>query len=151
MEYSDSIEIAVTPAIAFAVITDLPAMGHFSPENTGGHWVAGSGGPARGARFLGSNTRGTSSWITKVKVTTFDPPSEFAFEVRYKTYRVARWKFTIDLTRTGCRVTETWKDRRNWFRRRAADSDGFKRVEFTKQSIRETLEKLKSELESPYA
>jgi hypothetical protein len=147
MDYTDSIEIAVAPATAFAAITDLCSMGRFSPENTGGEWMDGANGPTLGASFKGNNTRDSSSWSTVAKVTLFAPPTSFAFEVTYKVFKIARWEYSIESTPTGCRVSESWTDRRNSLMRRSGDSNGFTRAEFTKDSIRTTLEQLKRELE----
>jgi hypothetical protein len=151
MDYSDSIDIAVAPMTAFAAVTDLCAMGRFSPENTGGDWMDGAKGAALGARFKGSNTRDSSTWSTVAKVTSFDPPTSFAFEVTYKVFKIAHWEYSIETTATGCHVTESWTDRRNALMRRSGDSDGFSRAEFTKSSIRTTLEQLKRELETSAA
>jgi hypothetical protein len=148
MDYSDSIDIAVAPSAAFAAVTDLCAMGRFSPENTGGEWIDGANEPALGASFKGSNTRESSTWSTVAKVTSFKAPTSFAFEVTYKVFKIARWEYSIESTPTGCRVTESWTDRRNALMRRSGDANGFTRAEFTKDSIRTTLEQLKRELEA---
>jgi hypothetical protein len=148
MDYSDSIDIAVSPDVAFAAVSDLCAMGRFSPENTGGEWMDGAKGPALGASFKGSNTRESSTWWTVAKVTSFNPPVSFAFEVTYKVFKIARWEYSIEVTPTGCRVSESWTDRRNALMRRSGDGDGFTRAEYTKDSIRTTLEQLKRELEA---
>jgi hypothetical protein len=147
MDYSDAIDIAVAPQVAFSAIADLPAMGRRSPENTGGEWLNASG-PGLGARFRGTNARDGSTWSTTARVTTFDPPSSFVFEVTYRGFRVSRWEFVVEQTSSGCRVTEKWRDRRNYFLRRSAGSDEFDRAQFTRTSIRATLEALKRELES---
>jgi hypothetical protein len=148
MDYSDSIDIAVAPATAFAAVTDLCAMGRFSPENTGGEWIDGATGPALGASFKGSNTRDSSTWSTVAKVTDFQPPTSFGFEVTYKVFKIARWEYSIESTATGCRVSESWTDQRNKLMRRSGDANGFTRAEYTKVSIRTTLEQLKRELEA---
>lgn len=147
MDYSDSIEILVEPRVAFAAVADLPAMGRRSPENTGGEWLNAASGPGPGARFRGTNAQGSSTWSTIARVTTYDPPSRFIFEVTYRGLRVSRWEFRIEPTTTGCRVTEQWKERRNYFMRGSDDRDGSKRAQFTVGSIRTTLENLKKELE----
>lgn len=146
MDYSDSIDIAVPSSVAFAAIADLPSMGRRSPENTGGAWIAPATGPRLGARFKGTNERDSSTWSTAVKITKYDEPSCFAFAVTYRGLRISRWEFVIEATPGGCRVTEKWRDRRNYFVRRT-DGDDFQRSEFTKLSIRTTLERLKAELE----
>lgn len=148
-ELSQSIEISAPPKEVFQAITDLPAMGRLSPENTGGHWLNGANGPAVGAKFKGTNANGAKSWTTAVTVVEFAPPRDFAFEVKVGPAKVARWAYAVEATATGSRVTESWTDRRNslakWI---GAKSSGVEhRDEFTVQSIRTTLENLKRTLE----
>lgn len=144
MDYSDSIEIAAAAQDVFEVISDLPAMGRLSPENTGGEWLGGATRPALGAKFKGSNARDGATWSTTARVTTFEPPSRFAFNVTYGPFRVAKWEYIIEPTLEGCRVIEGWTEQRNAFVRRADKKDGFDRAEFTKESIRSTLTALKA-------
>ena len=119
-------------------------MGRFSPENTGGEWIGGATGPRVGARFRGTNSRDDDSWSTVATVTRCDPPRDFAFEVTWHRFRISRWEFSVDPTPTGCRVTEKWIDRRNALIRKEGDSETFQRAEFTKESVRTTLERLKN-------
>jgi hypothetical protein len=149
MSYSDSIDIECPPDAAFAVVTDLPHMDRLSPENTGGEWIGGALGPKVGAKFKGTNARDKDSWHTIAKVVTYDPPRRFAFKVTFRMFNVARWEFAIESAPGGCRVTETWTDRRNALVRKQGDSDEFNRAEFTKESIRTTLERLKKFCEQP--
>ena len=148
MDYSDTIDIAAPPTTAFALLSDLPGMGRLSPENTGGTWV-GATGPRIGARFRGTNSRDDDSWSTVARVTRYEPPRDFAFEVTWHRFRISRWEFSVEETDAGCRVTETWTDRRNDVIRKEGDSGNFKRAEFTVHSIRTTLESLKRLCETP--
>ena len=43
-KHSVSKEIAASPTKVWELITDLPSMGRWSPENDGGKWVKGSKG-----------------------------------------------------------------------------------------------------------
>jgi hypothetical protein len=143
MSYSDCIDIECSPEAVFAVVTDLPRMDRLSPENTGGEWIGGAAGPKVGAKFKGTNARDKDAWNTIAKVVIYEPPHQFAFNVTFKVFNIARWEFAIESAPGGCRVTETWTDRRNALVRKQGDSDGFNRAEFTKESIRTTLERLK--------
>jgi hypothetical protein len=143
MDHSDSIDIAAAPAQAFALLADLPGMGRLSPENTGGAWIGGATGPHVGARFRGTNSRGDDSWSTVARVTAYEAPRDFAFEVTWHRFRISRWEFCVEETSSGCRVTEKWTDRRNALMRKEGDSGDFKREEFTVHSVRTTLERLK--------
>jgi hypothetical protein len=149
MSYSDSIDIECSPEAAFAVVIDLPHMDRLSPENTGGEWIGGATGPRVGAKFKGTNAREKDSWYTIAKVITYDPPHRFAFNVSFKMFNIARWEFAVEPAPGGCRVTETWTDRRNALVRKQGDADGFVRAEYTKTSIRTTLERLKKFCEQP--
>ncbi len=148
MSYSDSIDIEASPDVVFARLIDLPKMGDLSPENTGGEWLNGARGPRAGAKFKGTNARNGDEWSTTVTITRFDAPSNFAFEVTYGPFRVAHWAYEIESTAQGCRVTETWRDRRNWLVRRSDVKKGFDRLAYTKESIRATLSALKANCES---
>jgi Polyketide cyclase / dehydrase and lipid transport len=148
MSYSDSIDIECTLDEAFAIISDLPAMGRLSPENDGGRWLEPSTGPRVGAKFEGANTRAGDQWSTIAKVKVYDPPNRFMFDIAWHHIPIARWEYTIEVAPGGCRVTETWTDKRNALFRKQGDTNGFVRAEFTKDSIRQTLAKLKDQCES---
>lgn len=111
---SRSVEIAASPQSVWALVSDLPAMGRFSDENNGGRWTGGATGPAVGARFTGRNSRGKRSWSTSVEVTACEPGRAFAFDVTSAGLGVARWSYLVEPVGAGCRVTETWEDRRGW-------------------------------------
>lgn len=148
-ELSQSIEINASPDDVFRTITDLPAMGRLSPENTGGKWLNGAEGPAVGAKFKGTNANGSKSWTTTVTVVELAPPSTFAFEVNVGPAKVARWAYAVEATPTGSRVTESWTDRRSalskWI---GGKSSGVAhRDQFTVKSIQTTLDNLKKTLE----
>jgi hypothetical protein len=152
MSYSDSIDIECSPEEAFKIVTDLPNMGRLSPENTGGEWIGGVTQAEVGAKFKGTNSRQKESWYTIAKVVVYDPPRRFVFDVTYKKlFKVARWEFDVETAPGGCRVTETWTDHRSNFARKQSESDDFKRVDYSKVSIRTTLEKLKALCENTTA
>jgi uncharacterized protein YndB with AHSA1/START domain len=103
--------IAATAEQLFAMVSDLPRMGEWSPENTGGRWTKGSTGPGVGAKFEGDNRNGSKSWKTGSTVTAYDPDRRFAFSVD-KPLKVADWAYSFDVVDGGCKVTETWTDQR---------------------------------------
>lgn len=96
----------------WALISDLPGMGRFSPENTGGSWADGADGPAVGARFRGTNRAGWRRWGTQVVVVRCLPGLEFAFTAAALGQVAAEWSYVVQSTASGCTVTETWTDRR---------------------------------------
>jgi uncharacterized protein YndB with AHSA1/START domain len=103
--------IAAPADIVFALVSDVTRMGEWSPEATGGVWKKASG-PAVGARFTGRNRRGKRTWSTTCRITDYDPPNRFAFQVTSGPLSVAWWRYDILPTETGCDVTETWTDTR---------------------------------------
>lgn len=110
---SVSCEIAVPAEKVWAMVTDLPRMGDWSPENRGGTWSKGATGPAVGARFKGKNGIGRRSWSTSVEVTVCEAPRRFSFALMALGKNWCDWVFEIEPTPTGCRVTHSWVDHRN--------------------------------------
>jgi uncharacterized protein YndB with AHSA1/START domain len=94
------------------LVSDLPRMGEWSPENTGGAWRGGTDGPKVGAKFKGTNARGRRRWRTLVIVTDCQPGCSFGFDVRAGGMGVAHWGYALEATDDGCRVTETFTDTR---------------------------------------
>lgn len=105
--------IAASPQRVYELVSDLPRMGEWSPENTGGDWIKGSTGPAVGAKFKGRNRKGSARWSTLCTVVVADPGKEFAFDVSVKGLPVARWGFRLAETAGGTEVTEYWADHRS--------------------------------------
>ena len=105
--------VATTPERVYELVSDLPRMGEWSPENTGGTWVKGATGPAVGARFKGRNRKGPMRWSTMVTVVAADPGREFAFDVTANGMKVARWGYRMQQVEGGTEVTEFWDDHRN--------------------------------------
>ena len=137
-----------TPERAYELVSDLPRMGEWSPENTGGSWVKGATGPAVGAKFKGTNAKGKIKWSTDVTVTTADPGKEFAFDVTAAGLGVARWGFLLEAVDGGTKVTQYWDDHRNPVAKkltgwalRVPDRNAHNRV-----SMEQTLERLAASL-----
>lgn len=107
-----SVDVAAPAQRVWDLVSDLPGMGAFSPENTGGAWAGGADGPALGAVFRGTNAQGSRTWSTRSTVVRCEPGRAFAFAVSSVGLPVAVWTYEIEPTPTGCTVTETWHDRR---------------------------------------
>ena len=102
------------PDVLYALVSDLPRMGDWSPENTGGTWLDGAG-PVVGARFKGSNRSGWFRWHTDVVITVVKPGEEFGFDVTLGPFKVANWTYRFeqpDGAAGATRVIETWTDHR---------------------------------------
>lgn len=142
--------IEAAPEAVYALVSDLPRMGEWSPENTGGRWLGGAAAPAVGARFKGTNRNGARRWSTTCTVVEATPGEAFAFDVAAAGLAVARWRYRITPSGTGCDVTETWTDRRNKLMDvlGGLGSGVTDRRTFTESSMRTTLERLKEAAEA---
>lgn len=133
----------------YRLVSDLPRMGEWSPENTGGRWVGRLRGPAVGARFVGTNRARARWWATTTVVTDAVPGRRFAFETRLGPMTAAGWAYDITPTGEGCEVTESWTDLRN----RPLVAIGRvvtgvpDRVAFTRDMLVTTLQRLKETAE----
>lgn len=156
---SGSITIAAEPKRVFGLITDLPRMGEWSPENTGGAWQDGATEAAVGAKFLGNNVNAEAGkrWDVAVVVAELEEPRRFVFHTVFKGMTLAHWIYELEPTELeggvpGCTVTETWVDTRNRALAKALGGKitgipGLKRNEFTRRSIETTLANLKQTAE----
>ena len=146
---SRSTTIAAPPDRVWSLVSDLPGMGAFSPENVGGAWRGGATGPVLGAVFRGHNRNGLRRWSTTCTVTRCEPGTSFAFSVRSVGLPVAEWSYDLRPDGPGCRLTETWTDRRGaLIRLLGTTATGVcDRAAFTAQSIERTLERVKEHAE----
>lgn len=143
-----TVDVAASPDVVWGLVSDLPGMGAFSPENRGGRWVRGDG-PEVGAVFVGTNGRGRRRWSTRCTVVRSEPGRGFAFDVAGGGLSVARWSYDLEPTDGGCRLTETWQDRRGALLRRTGGllTGVGDRVAFTATSIEHTLRAVKAAAE----
>jgi uncharacterized protein YndB with AHSA1/START domain len=134
----------------WAMIADLPRMGEWSPENEGGEWIGGATGPVPGAKFRGSTRHGSKKWKTVAQVVDAEPGRRFSFLVKAAVLPVAEWAYDIEATSSGCRVTESWTDRRpGFFKPIAAKATGVSdRIDHNRSTMEQTLERLASAAEA---
>lgn len=142
---SEEIFIAVPPAAAYQAVSDIRRMARWSPECFAVWTYAG------GKRFVGWNRRGPFVWFTTCRVTTADPPREYAFDVTTFGMPVSRWGYRCEADGEGTLVTEYWIDCRS----RGAFILGriftgkvvHDRPAANREGMRQTLARLKAELE----
>lgn len=144
-----SVAVQASCEQVWQVVSDLPGMGRFSPETTGGQWSGGATGPALGAVFRGRNARGPRRWSTRSTVTACEPGRAFAFEVSALGMAAALWTYTVTPDGDGCRLTERWQDRRGGpLKRLGRLATGVAdRETFTATSIEQTLQRIKQSVE----
>ena len=104
--------VSADPARVFAMVSDLPRMGEWSPENRGGEWIKGATGPGMGARFKGRNSNGKRSWSTVVEVNGFDPGRRISFGLMVGPKNWCDWVWEVRPVEGGTEVRHEWIDHR---------------------------------------
>ncbi len=107
MHREASIEIHTSPEAVYALVSDLPRMGEWSPENIGGEWQDGGRGQV-GDRYIGHNRAGARAWSVPVLVTVAERGRCFAFVTRPDEGPYVRWTYRLEPSGAGTRVTEVW-------------------------------------------
>ncbi len=149
---SASVDIAAPAEKVWAMVSDLPRMGEWSPENVGGKWIGGAASAVPGAKFKGDNKNGGKKWSVPVKITDATAPQRLEFVVGVGPVKGATWIYDIAATASGCKVTETWVDTRSGPLK--IDAIGKlvtgvpNRTEYARTSIETTLANLKKAAES---
>jgi hypothetical protein len=99
-----SIEIHASPQAVSDLVSDLPRMGEWSPENIGGEWQD-SGSGKVGDRSIGHNRTSERSWLVPVLVAVAERDRCFAFVTRPDEGPYVRWTYRLEPSGTGTRVT----------------------------------------------
>ncbi|HEY5662596.1 MAG TPA: SRPBCC family protein [Ilumatobacter sp.] len=143
-------EIAAPADAVWAMVADLTRMGEWSPENRGGKWLRGASGAQPGARFQGVNRNGSKQWKSVATMVDVEPGKRLAFRSSVLGIPIADWAYDLEPTATGCRVTESWTDRRpRWFLGLSARASGVPdRTPYTRAGIEQTLERLAAAAEA---
>ena len=111
-------KIDASPLALYQLVSDVQNMGRWSPETTACRWLKGATAPTMGARFKGTNRDRWRRWSTTCTVVAADPSRRFAFDVKFWSIPIAHWAYEFESEGDGCRVTESWTERRpRWMRR----------------------------------
>ncbi len=106
---SVSVDITAPPERVYELVSDINRMGEWSPECVRCEWTKGATGPAVGARFKAKNkgARGPA-WFNTPVVTVADPGREFAFNRSGPGIGSYTWRYVLEPTPEGTRVTESF-------------------------------------------
>jgi uncharacterized protein YndB with AHSA1/START domain len=106
---SVSAEIQAPPERVYELVSDITRMGEWSPECRHCAWTKGASGPAVGARFKARNKgRRGPSWFNTPEVTAAEPGRVFAFNRKGPGIGSYTWRYDLEPTATGTRVTESF-------------------------------------------
>jgi uncharacterized protein YndB with AHSA1/START domain len=154
-QISVSIDIDAPAEKIYALVADLPSMGQWSPEATGGKWLDGATEARAGARFRGTNRNGIFRWSTVCTITTAEPGRKIEWATKAVGFLDgALWRYEFAPNGNGgTTVTESTEDRRGRLLRWTAPvTVGVKdRAGHNRRSMQTTLERLKVAAESPTA
>jgi ribosome-associated toxin RatA of RatAB toxin-antitoxin module len=103
--------VGTSAEAAYGLVSDVTRMGQWSPETTKCRWLDGAG-PTVGARFRGANRKEWRRWTTTCTVVAADPGELFSFDVKVGPLLISRWTYEFISEGSGCRIRETWIDRR---------------------------------------
>jgi hypothetical protein len=150
---SCSLLIQAPPERIYALVADLPRMGDWSPECRRTEWLDGSTGPVVGATFIGHNQGGPAGlikWSRRGRVLTADPGREFSFATEEGGREGTEWRYRLEPTEGGTRVTESYAV--SWIPAWARIVDvPTNRARELRDSMRLTLERLGRAAELPSA
>jgi hypothetical protein len=138
------VDIAAGPDEVYAILTDLSRISELSPECYKAEWEGDSTGPVVGATFRGYNRNGDQEWDAGCVVVAAEPGKEWAFEVPANDGRSTTWRYTIEPTESGCRVTES-------FDSPILDGEFFQKInrhDLLLKNIARTLDNLKAVVEA---
>jgi hypothetical protein len=104
-----SIDIAASPEHVYELVSNITRMGEWSPECYECAWSKGASGPLVGARFKAKNKGGRGpSWSNSPVVTAAASGQEFAFNRSGPGIGSYTWRYVLEPTPTGTRLTESF-------------------------------------------
>ena len=101
--------IEASPAVLYALVSDVTRTPEYSPEVVKCTWIKGATGPAVGARFKAINHAGrVPDWPNKPIVTVAEPGRVFTFERSEVGGGTIEWRYVFEPQGTGTLVTESY-------------------------------------------
>lgn len=98
--------------VVYDLVADLPRMGEWSPECLRVEWLDGAAGPAVGATFVGHNEGGPAKlmkWSRHGRVLTAERGRDFCFITDEGGRESTEWRYHLEATDGGTRVTESYE------------------------------------------
>jgi uncharacterized protein YndB with AHSA1/START domain len=150
---SVTIDIDAPPERVYDLVADIGRMGEWSPECVRCSWTKGASGPEVGARFKARNKGGRGpAWFNTPTVTVAERGREFAFNRHGPGIGSYTWRYLLEGTATGTRLTESYDAERllgsamSWLTMKWTGSDD--RDEDLHRGMTTTLARLKAAAEA---
>ena len=148
-----TVHMAAPPEAIWQLVSDVTAVGRFSPETFDAEWLDGATGPAVGARFRGHVKRngwGPVYWTT-CEVVACEPQRELAFTVITGGRGVNTWRYRLEPAGDGTDVTESFELADTAPLRLYWRLLGWARGRTNREGMRTTLERVKDVVEGTSA
>jgi hypothetical protein len=111
--HEDSVEINASPEVVYGLVTSMERYGEWSSENCGGYWrkdASGTPGTGKlGDQFVGINRQDGREWKAPVEIIEKEPARTFAFVTGGVDANIALWKYTLEPTGNGTKLTENYE------------------------------------------
>ena len=104
-----TIDVAAPPDVVWGLVADVTRTPEWSPACHRCEWLDGATGPAVGARFRGFNKLNGARWSRDCTVTVAEPGVAFGFSTAFKGRESTRWRYRLEPTATGTRVSEAYQ------------------------------------------
>ena len=143
--------MAASPERIWRLVSDVTAIGRFSPETFEAEWLDGATGPAEGVRFRGHvrrNGRGPVYWTNCVIVDCV-PGRAFGFGVETRGKMLNTWRYRLEPSGDGTDVTESFELADTAALRLYWTILGWARGRTNRNGMRTTLERVKAVVEAP--
>ncbi len=106
---SATVEVDAPPDAVWSLVADVTRTPEWSPVCHRCEWIDGSDGPTVGARFRGHNSLNGARWSRACTVTAAEPGLVFAFSTEFKGNESTRWRYEVEPSGSGSRVTEAYE------------------------------------------
>ncbi|MET7451285.1 SRPBCC family protein [Streptomyces sp. NPDC005574] len=106
--FTRSAWVDAVPMRVYELISDVAAIGHWSPDASDVAFDDGAG-PRAGAWFSGRNRRGGKEWTTRSQVVRADAGTAFGFVVGGADHGIVHWEWALAPQGRGTVVRQSWQ------------------------------------------
>lgn len=104
-----SIDIGAPPERVWDLVSDPTRTPEWSPVCHTVEWIGDVRGPNVGARFRGHNKLNAARWARECRITEAEPERTFAWSTFVNGHESTRWRYDLEPTEDGTRLTESYK------------------------------------------